>query len=160
MVRSLKLTSIWEYPNSSAWVNRSYRFTKIGEKVDARPAWVDKAVSRAPKLRAERADGGHHYSLTNRGPRAIPSGTELSVDFTEGGVLTTNLSQSLDAGETVYLYVVVDDGEVVLREVRERPSPATGIRLGERAEISLNRVVEGDEFFLGTAVVNGSDGGG
>ena len=33
MVRSLKLTSIWEYPNSSVWVNRSYRFKKSEKRL-------------------------------------------------------------------------------------------------------------------------------
>ncbi len=159
VIRNVSFSSKIGSQSYTKFFNRTYRFTRIGEDIDTRPAWVDDAIARAPKLRADRADSGHHYALTNDGPSDIPAGTEVTVDFTDGGVLTTNLSRSLDAGETAYLYVVADEGEVRLRSTRERPGPAAGIRLGERAEIHLNRVVDGSEFFLGTAEVGGGHDG-
>lgn len=104
------------------------RFTIRSEDIGAvsvsDPEWFDTAVDRAPEMTATLVEDGQFVELSHEGGNPISSQADIAIDGeVEGDLGGVQLTQPIEAGETVYLYIEDGAAQSAREEIPAGASP-------------------------------------
>lgn len=128
-----------------------FEVTETGDRTVQRPAWVSDALANVTivDLTADVTDGV--VSVTHDGGDTVPNGTTV-VAQVEGSVYQGTVSEPIEPGETVYVALDREAGELALVTERSAASSVAG-------EVSL-QLIGPDRSVLLRTTLTASDGTG
>jgi len=109
---------------SESTIGVDYEITDVGVESVERPAWVDETLARETIAQLTYERTGGTVAITNDGDEAIPEGTSVTVSATAGvgnDQYVVQLTESLDPGETAYVYRTTADATQGAVSVGEQP---------------------------------------
>ncbi|MFD1568954.1 hypothetical protein ACFSAU_15780, partial [Halolamina litorea] len=119
IIESFSAREVHSVDNETVTLNHTFRVTGIGETVTTPPEWVAEEVA---QVDASVTGNGSVLELTHLGgPSMTEPGLFLYAPPAYGQIL---FNGTIAPGETVYLYLTVEEGsnETQLRTAREPPS--------------------------------------
>lgn len=157
LIESLELTVTQEVDGDETTSVVDYEVTETGVDSAPRRGWVDEVLAEEniPQLTYERTDGA--IAITNEGDEPIPRGSLISVFEADSDGGTTDqysvqLRNTLEPGETVYVYRTSPDSADGEQSVEERPDADTAPVDGE-----VRVVIQGQGGIVDATTLGDSD---
>lgn len=157
LIESLELTVTRAVDGDETTSVVDYEVTETGVDSAPRRGWVDEVLAEEniPQLTYERTDGA--IAITNEGDEPIPRGSLISVYEADSDGGTTDqysvqLRNTLEPGETVYVYRTSPDSADGEQSVEERPDADTAPVDGE-----VRVVIQGQGGIVDATTLGDSD---